>query len=223
MKKYVLIVAGGSGKRMKSGEPKQFMPLGGKPVLMLTMMQFYRYDPLLSFVLVLPQSHHDYWKQLCDDHGFGIPHLLVAGGETRFGSVRNGLSAIPEEGIVFIHDGVRPLVSLETLRRCEDMACKAGNAIPVIPVTESVRQLEGNLNFPVNRENFVLIQTPQTFRVSLIQKAYQQEYSPEFTDDATVVEKTGVAIRLVEGNRENIKITWPEDLLIAGALSGNFQ
>jgi 2-C-methyl-D-erythritol 4-phosphate cytidylyltransferase len=187
-------------------------------MLMHTIIRFTAYDPSVSLILALPQIHHDYWNRLCSAHGFSIPHTLIAGGKTRFDSVLNGLSCIQDEGIVFIHDGVRPFVSHETIRRCYETALRMGNAIPVLPVAESVRQVDENGNFPVNREQYVLIQTPQTFRVSLIQKAYRQEYLPEFTDDASVLEKTGVKINLVEGNRENIKITWPEDLIYAKSL-----
>jgi 2-C-methyl-D-erythritol 4-phosphate cytidylyltransferase len=221
MKKYVLIAAGGSGTRINAKEPKQFILINGKPMLMHTIVRFTAYDPSVSLILALPQIHHEYWNRLCSDLGFNIPHILIAGGETRFDTVRNGLSCIQDEGIVFIHDGVRPFVSQETIRKCYETALSKGNAIPVIPVTESVRQLDKNGNFPVNREQYVLIQTPQTFRVSLIQKAYEQEYLPEFTDDASVLEKTGVKINLVEGNRENIKITWPEDLIYAKSLLKN--
>lgn len=187
-------------------------------MLMHTIIRFTAYDPYVSLILALPQIHHDYWRRLCSDHGFTIPHKLIAGGKTRFDTVRNGLSCVQEDGIVFIHDGVRPFVSQETIRRCYETALRKGNAIPVLPVTESVRQVDKNGNFPVSREQYVLIQTPQTFRVSLIKKAYEQEYSPEFTDDASVLEKTGVKINLVKGNRENIKITWPEDLIYAKSL-----
>jgi 2-C-methyl-D-erythritol 4-phosphate cytidylyltransferase len=218
MKKYVLIVAGGSGTRMKTHELKQFIPVAGKPLLMHTLERFIKYDPAISVILVLPGSYHDHWKELSKISGFNIPHFLVEGGKTRFHSVQNGLSCIQDDGIVFIHDGVRPFVSSETLERCYETALKTGNAIPVIPVSESIRQIEKNRNFHVARDNYVLIQTPQTFRISLIKPAYQQDYSPEFTDDASVLEKTGVTIHLVEGNRENIKITWPEDLLYAKSI-----
>jgi 2-C-methyl-D-erythritol 4-phosphate cytidylyltransferase len=218
MKKYALIVAGGSGSRMKTFELKQFIPVAGKPLLMHTLERFIHYDPAIPVILVLPGSHHDHWKELCEISGFTIPHILAEGGKTRFHSVQNGLSCIHGEGIVFIHDGVRPFVTSETLQRCYDTAMKTGNAIPVVPVSESIRQVGKKGNFPVNRDNYVLIQTPQTFRISLIKSAYQCEYSPEFTDDASVLEKAGETIHLVEGNRENIKITWPEDLIFARSL-----
>lgn len=218
MKKYALIVAGGSGTRMKTGELKQFMLLAGKPLLMHTLERFTAFDPHIPLILVLPGSHHNHWKKLCEISGFTIPHLVVHGGNTRFHSVQNGLACIQGDGIVFIHDGVRPFVTAGTLQRCYDTALKTGNAIPVIPVTESVRQVEKDRNFPVDRDKYMLVQTPQTFRISLIRSAYQRAYSPEFTDDASVLEKTGETIHLVEGNRENIKITWPEDLEFAKSI-----
>jgi 2-C-methyl-D-erythritol 4-phosphate cytidylyltransferase len=217
MKKYALIVAGGSGTRMKTSELKQFIPVAGKPLIMHTIECFTKYDPAIPVILVLPGSHHNHWKELCEISGFNTPHLLVEGGKTRFHSVQNGLSFIQDDGIVFIHDGVRPFVTPETLQRCYETALKTGNAIPVIPVAESIRQIEKTRNFTVNRDHFVLIQTPQTFRISLIKSAYSQDYSPEFTDDASVLEKAGETIHIVDGNRENIKITWPEDIRIASA------
>ncbi len=218
MKKIALVVAGGSGIRMGTSELKQFLEIAGKPVLIHTLTRFAQWDPSLQLFLVLPSSHRDYWEELCQTYNFRIPHTVVSGGDTRFQSVKNGLQAIPEEGIVFIHDGVRPLVSPETLQRCYETAMKSGNAIPVVPVNESVRQIENKRNFPVDRSSLVLIQTPQTFRIPLIKAAYRQKYTAEFTDDASVLEKSGEIIHLVEGNRENIKITWPEDLLIAESL-----
>jgi 2-C-methyl-D-erythritol 4-phosphate cytidylyltransferase len=223
MKKIALIVAGGSGIRMGTAELKQFIVIDGKPVLMHTLECFVKWDPLVELFLVLPESQPLHWNELCETFRFDISHAIVKGGETRFRSVKNGLDCIPDEGIVFIHDGVRPLVSHETLQRCYDTACKSGNAIPVVPVSESVRQVENNLNFPVDRSRLVLIQTPQTFRIPLIKTAYRQEFSTEFSDDASVLEKAGEMINLVEGNRENIKITWPEDLAFAESIlrSGN--
>lgn len=219
--KYVLIVAGGSGQRMKSAVPKQFAELGGVPLLMHTFRAFYAFDKGAEFLLVLPGKEEETWKHLCERHSFEIPHVVVAGGETRFHSVKNGLRRISEEGIVFIHDGVRPLVSRQTIENCYREALKNGNAIPVIPPAESVRQVVGSRNYAMNRKNLFLVQTPQVFRVSAIKKAYEQEYSEHFTDDASVLENTGETIFLVEGNRENIKITWPSDFTISEALLRN--
>jgi 2-C-methyl-D-erythritol 4-phosphate cytidylyltransferase len=217
MKKFALIVAGGSGSRMGSQQLKQFMEIAGKPVLMHTIEAFTTFDPAIMIILVLPENQKKFWEELCNKHKFQIPHSVANGGFLRFHSVKNGLDAIPEEdGIVFIHDSVRPLVSHETLQRCYDGAVKYGNAIPVFSVSESIRVKDAGISYPVDRSKLVLVQTPQTFRLPLIKSAYQQEYCPEFTDDATVLEKTVKSIHLVEGNRENIKITWPEDLIFAG-------
>lgn len=223
IKKYALIVAGGSGTRMHTNQLKQFILLAGKPVLMHTIGCFIRFDATLDLILVLPESQHTHWNNLCKDFGFDVPHTLVAGGETRFHSVRNGLSVISGEGVVFIHDGVRPLVSSATLSRCLEGALENGNAIPAIPVSESVRQLTGKTSSPVDRERLRLIQTPQTFMVSLIKSAYSVPYETGFTDDASVLEKTGAPVFLTEGNRENIKITWPEDLSVAQAILKQFH
>lgn len=223
MEKIALIVAGGTGTRMGNQLPKQFLEVAGRPLLMHTLALFSHFDPSARLLLVLPESHHALWQELCRQYGFNLPHRVIGGGHTRFHSVKNGLETTEGDGIVFIHDGVRPLVSPETLSRCLETALIHGNAIPAVPVSESVRQCDeafpkGGPSHPVDRSRLVLIQTPQTFRLSLIRQAYQQDDSPEFTDDASVLEKTGTIIRLVEGNRENIKITWPADLRLAEAL-----
>ncbi|MBW6534077.1 MAG: 2-C-methyl-D-erythritol 4-phosphate cytidylyltransferase [Mariniphaga sp.] len=218
MKKYALIVAGGSGTRMKSPFPKQFIDVNGKPLLMHTFQAFMNFDSNFEFVLVLPEGEIDTWKKLCENHSFSMKHLVVKGGKTRFQSVKNGLKQINEEGIVFIHDGVRPLVSAQTIANCFQTALRKGNALPVIAPSESVREVFNGQNKAVDRNRFFLVQTPQTFRIQLIQDAYNQEYLPEFTDDASVLENTGKKIYLVEGNRENIKITYPEDLKLASLL-----
>jgi 2-C-methyl-D-erythritol 4-phosphate cytidylyltransferase len=218
MKKVALIVAGGSGKRMSSNIPKQFELLQGKPVLMNTFQLFFDYDPEINFVLVLPENQFDFWKMLINKFNFGIKHELAPGGKTRFHSVKSGLELVPEDAIVFIHDGVRPLVSETTIRNCYHTAVKKGNALPVIPVTESVREVKDKNNFSVDRSKYYLVQTPQTFQASLIKKAYNQIAIENFTDDASVLENTGEKINLVNGNRENIKITYPHDLIIANAL-----
>lgn len=217
MKKFVIIVAGGSGKRMGSEIPKQFLNLNGEPVLMHTIRVFHGYDPDCRLIVVLPDSQQKYWAALCTVHHFAVPHNVVSGGETRFHSVRNGLAEVNEDGIVFIHDGVRPLVSTSTISGCCKSAIKTGNAIPVLPVTESLRKQEGDRNFAVDRSQFFSVQTPQTFQSGQILDAFRQEYDPAFTDDASVVEKAGYPVHMVEGNRENIKITTPEDLIVAEA------
>ena len=218
MKKFVIIVAGGSGLRMGTELPKQFLELCEKPVLMHTIQRFFDFDPYCNLILVLPVGQQEFWKQLCLDHAFILPHQIVSGGETRYHSVLNGLKLIQGEGIVFIHDGVRPLVSLETLGRCFETAQKCGNALPVLPISDSLRKLVGNQNTSVDRSQYIIVQTPQTFRTEQILKSFSQSYDPGFTDDATVVERAGYTINLVEGNAENIKITTPTDLIIAQAL-----
>lgn len=221
MKKFVLIVAGGSGSRMKNNIPKQFLEINCRPVLMHTFDAFIRYDPQIEFILVLPKNQTESWKLSCEKHRFSIKYKIAFGGETRFDSVKNGLELIPEEGIVFIHDGVRPLVSEKTIENCFETALNRGNALPVIQVSESVRMVEGSKNFPVDRSKYFLVQTPQTFKTHLIRKAYKQANSNTFTDDATVLESFGETIHLVEGNRENIKITFPEDLVYAKIFLGS--
>lgn len=219
MKKYALIVAGGKGLRMGGELPKQFLPLGdGKPVLMHTLEAFNRYDSHIELILVLPEDQQAYWKQLCEEHQFTLPHSVVNGGETRFHSVKNGLGLIPGEGVVGVHDGVRPFVSTEVIARCYEVAAVNKAVIPVIEVVETVRHLTAGGSETVSRNDYRLVQTPQVFDVSLIKAAYSQEYTPFFTDDASVVEAMGASVALVEGNRENIKITTPFDLKIASAL-----
>jgi 2-C-methyl-D-erythritol 4-phosphate cytidylyltransferase len=217
-KKYALIVAGGLGERMQSEIPKQFMELAGIPVLMHCINAFYEYDPEIQFILVIPQSFISYWNKLCEKFDFGIEHQIVHGGNTRFQSVRNGLNSISEEGLVAIHDGVRPLVKKSVIEQAYSAAEKFGNAIPAISINESVRIKDAENNKPVDRDLLTVIQTPQTFLFSLIAKAYEQEDRESFTDDATVLESTGAKIHLIGGNVENIKITRQIDLDIARAL-----
>lgn len=218
MKKFVVIVAGGSGSRMGSEIPKQFLLLAGKPILMHTIRVFYEYDPSSDIIVVLPADQQEYWKNLCHTHQFNLKHQVVKGGESRFHSVQNGLAQIGASGVVFIHDGVRPLVSSETLGRCLKTALEFGNAIPVLPVTESLRKTDGDTSISVDRSLFFSVQTPQTFRCEQILEAFGQDYDPAFTDDASVAEKAGFSIHLVDGNRENIKITSPVDMVVAEAL-----
>ena len=241
MQRYAIIVAGGKGLRMGSELPKQFIPIEGRPALMRTLDTFHECDNSIQIILVLPCDHQPYWSELCREYNFTVPHRIADGGATRFHSVLNGLSAINDsEALVAVHDGVRPFVSHEVIERCYDAAEAYGAVVPVIPVVETVRQLvrktdtEGNVqsgetsnhqfsisdsnSITVNRDAFRLVQTPQTFRTSLLRRAYEQSYSATFTDDASVVESLGEAIHLVEGNRENIKLTTPFDLIVAQAL-----
>ena len=217
LKKYALIVAGGSGSRMNSSIAKQFIELNGKPILMRTLDTFYKFDPNFTIILVLPKEQIYFWQILCEKHHFSVPHQVIAGGETRFHSVKNGLAAITTEGIVAIHDGVRPLVSQATISRCLDTAAKWGNAVPCLPIFESVRQINNDESAQLDRSQLRIIQTPQVFSTTLIKSAFEQEFDSAFTDDASVLEKTGEKIQMVDGNRENIKITDPLDLVIAEA------
>lgn len=218
MEKFALIVAGGSGSRMGGERPKQFMELLGKPILMRTMELFISYDSSVHLLVVLPDNQFDAWSALCMKYGFRLKHQLVPGGASRFQSVKNGLAELPDEGLVFIHDGVRPLVSFQTIKNCERMALEKGNALPVVPVVESLRQVEQEESCHADRNQFRLVQTPQTFQNRLIKEAYRQPEIPAFTDDASVCEAMGVKINLVDGNPENIKITFPTDLRIAECL-----
>jgi len=216
--KFAIIVAGGAGTRMNSAVPKQFIPLAGKPVLMHSISAFYEYDASICIIITLPGLLFSSWEALCDLHSFRIPHKVAEGGKMRFDSVKNALKLITADGIVAIHDGVRPLVSKDLISRAFDHAIAYGNAIPVVPVTDSVRKTNNSFNSPIDRSNLKLIQTPQVFHASLIRKAYQQDYSDSFTDDASVLEAAGIAISLISGEPYNLKITFPEDLLIAEAL-----
>ena len=217
---YIIIVAGGKGLRMGGDIPKQFLPIGGKPVLMQTLEKFRVYSTDLQIILVLPEAQQDYWQQLCKKYQFEVEYLLANGGQTRFHSVQNGLALVPDdaEGVVGVHDGVRPFASIEVIRNCYETARTAKAVIPVIPIVETVRHLEGEGSVTVPRGEFRLAQTPQTFDIQLLKAANRQPYNDNFTDDASVVESYGCEITLVEGNRENIKITTPYDLIIAEAL-----
>jgi 2-C-methyl-D-erythritol 4-phosphate cytidylyltransferase len=218
MKLYALIVAGGSGRRMGTDIPKQFLEIAGKPILMHTIERFYDFDKSIEIITVLPEDQLLRWNGLKEKYSFTIQHAIVRGGETRFFSVKNGLEFVDPSGLVAIHDGVRPLVSCDTIKRCYESAEKYGNCIPVISPSDSLRVITQEGNRPVDRMQFKQVQTPQVFKTELIKKAYLQEYQPEFTDDATVLERIGEKINMVEGNRENIKITNPQDLIIARAL-----
>ena len=217
---YVIIVAGGKGLRMGSDIPKQFLPIGGKPVLMRTLERFREYSADLQIILVLPEAQQAYWQELCEKYYFKVKYQLANGGQTRFHSVQNGLALVPDdaEGVVGVHDGVRPFPSIEVIKNCYETARTAKAVIPVIPVVETVRHLEGDSSVTVPRGDYRLVQTPQTFDIQLLKAANRQPYNDGFTDDASVVESYGHAITLVEGNRENIKITTPYDLKIAEVL-----
>lgn len=219
MERFAILVAGGQGLRMGGDVPKQFLPLGGRPVLMHTIDRFRDVFPDMHIIVVLPQGQHDYWHDLCRRHHLEGGFLTAPGGDTRFHSVLNGLNAIPadvSEGLVGVHDGVRPFVSRDTLRRCYEEAARSGTAVPVTPVVETLRHVSPDgESVTVPRGDYRLVQTPQVFSLALLRQAYRQPYAPQFTDDASVVEALGERITLVEGNRENIKLTTPADLLLA--------
>lgn len=219
---YIIIVAGGKGLRMGADVPKQFLEVGGLPILMHTLNRFAAYDDKMQIILVLPHEQQDYWRKLCQKHHFNVPHTIVDGGDTRFQSSKNGVMAIPEDvadGVVGIHDGVRPFVSAEVIERCFETAREEYAAIPVVPVVDTIRYIDkhgGGKN--VMRDDYRIVQTPQTFDLSLIRQAFNQPYRESFTDDASVVEALGCSVQMVEGNRENIKITSPFDLKVAQLL-----
>lgn len=218
-KRYAVIVAGGKGSRMQSDLPKQFLLLKGKPILMHTVEVFYSFDALVDIILVLPKDQQIYWKELCREFSFTVPHQIADGGSTRFHSVYNGLSKIKGEGVVAIHDGVRPFVSLSVLVSCYEAAEKKKAIIPVVDVQESLREIKGEgATRMVDRSKFLIVQTPQVFDVKTVKDAYSQPYIPLFTDDASVVEANGGVIYTVKGNEENIKLTTPYHLKIAETL-----
>jgi len=217
LKKSAIIVAGGTGTRMNTAVPKQFLPVAGKPMVMHSLQAFMDAVPGISLVLALPRNHFDTWRKLCREYAFTAPHELTPGGETRFHSVRNAL-AITGDGLVAVHDGARPLLSGALILRTFMEAERFGNCIPVIPVNESVRKIKGGLNRPVERDTLRIVQTPQVFDSVLLRKAYQQDWQENFTDDATVVESMGGTIHLTEGDPANIKITYRQDVAIAELL-----
>lgn len=217
---YIIIVAGGKGLRMGGDLPKQFMPLHGKPVLMHTIERFRAYSDELKIILVLPHEQQDYWRQICQKHNFTIEHTVVDGGQTRFHSSQNGVATVPDDatGVIGIHDGVRPFVSEETIARCFEAARQFGAALPVLPVTDTLRRVTDDGGYNVQRNDYRTVQTPQTFDAQLLKQAFKQPYSDNFTDDASVVEALGHKVTMVDGNRENIKLTTPFDLVVAEAL-----
>lgn len=210
-----LIMAGGLGLRMGQPVPKQFLLLEGKPVLMHTLTTFARLEPAVRLVLVLPAAQMDDWRTLCKVHAFTCPHTLVQGGDCRFDSVKNGLTAVGSEGLVAIHDGVRPLVSPALIERCFAEAAVYGSAIPVTSLIESLRQVDASGNRAVDRSVYRLVQTPQTFGARLIKQAYERTDNKAFTDDAAVFEAMGRTVHLVDGERHNLKITEAIDLELA--------
>ncbi|GAB3717622.1 2-C-methyl-D-erythritol 4-phosphate cytidylyltransferase [Spirosoma flavus] len=213
---FAIIVAGGSGSRMKSDVPKQFLKLGNKPILQHTLERFLDVLPASQIRLVLPSREVAQWEKLCEEHQFKTDIQIVAGGTSRFQSVRNGLAAISaDEGLVAVHDGVRPFVTTSIIHTSFVTAIRTGSAVTCVPVKDSVRVVDSEGHSQaVDRNRYRLIQTPQTFQLSLFRKAFQTEEQPFFTDCASVMEYAGFAITLIEGAYENIKITTPDDLKI---------
>jgi 2-C-methyl-D-erythritol 4-phosphate cytidylyltransferase len=224
MKKFVIIVAGGSGKRLGTDIPKQFLLLNEQPLLMHTIKRFYEADAVINVIVVIPEKDINYWKTLTAKYNFNVEHKIVKGGNTRFQSVSNGLEIINEQGIVAIHDGVRPFCSAALINRCFQEAEKNSNAIPVVKIPETIRQVSDENNFIVERDMYRLVQTPQCFNLVKLKKAYGtlKSGNEKFTDDAGVFENDGNKIHLIEGEKNNIKITVKEDLVIANAIEKNF-
>jgi len=221
MKQFAVIVAGGSGSRMNSEVPKQYLPVNGLPVLMHTINAFHNYSQALDIIVVLPPKDLELWKELCEKYIFNLPVLIATGGKTRFQSVKNGLNRIDSDGIVAIHDGVRPLVNKEIIAASYEIAALHGSAIAAVRLKESIRVTDKDQTKMADRSKYRIIQTPQTFQASLIKDAYEIPEDPQFTDDASVLEKSGHKISLFEGSYKNIKITTPEDLIIAEAFLKN--
>ena len=221
MKQFAVIVAGGSGSRMNMEVPKQYLPVNGLPVLMHTLNAFHNYSQSLDIIVVLPPKDHELWRELCEEYNFNLPVQIAPGGETRFQAVKNGLKRVGSDGIVAIHDGVRPLVNKEIIAASYEIAVLHGSAIAAVRLKESIRVTDKDETKTADRSKYRIIQTPQTFRVSLIKDAYETPEDPQFTDDASVLEKSGHKISLFEGSYKNIKITTPEDLIIAEAFLKN--
>lgn len=217
-KKYALIVAGGKGTRIPGNIPKQFLEINGLPVVMHTLNAFFRYSENITVILVLPEDDMAGWNELCRKYGYQKPVLTRAGGNTRFQSVKSGLSIIEGEGLVAIHDGVRPLIDPAIIGKSFDLAGKNSCAIAAVPLKESIRIIGHGTTKALDRKHYTLIQTPQTFQVDLIKEAYNTADDPSLTDDASVAERSGHTVTLFEGSYENIKITTPEDLIVAEAL-----
>lgn len=216
MKYYAIIVAGGTGSRMNNSTPKQFMLLDRKPILMHTIAAFHACSLNPEIILVLNIHQHEEWEALCRQNHFNVPHQVIKGGEERFHSVKNGLKVIKGAAVVAIHDAVRPLVSPDLIARTFQGAQEHGNAVAGLQPTDSVRMLvDAGTTSAIDRSKLFLIQTPQTFKIEQLRKAYQQPYRNEFTDDASVVERAGFQVHVIPGERENIKVTFKEDLVIA--------
>lgn len=219
-RKTTIIVAGGSGLRLGGPVPKQFQSVKGRPILMWTIEAFHRYDPDMQLIVVLPETHFDIWKALCMGHRFFIKHEVVAGGEQRWHSVKAGLAKVEGDGLVAVHDGVRPLVSTGLIARCFDAADTSAAAIPVVPVVPSIREATAEGSRALDRTKLLAVQTPQCFHADLLRKAFGQPYDATFTDEATLVERLGVKVALVEGEESNIKVTNAMDMRVVEAMLG---
>lgn len=213
-----ILVAGGTGSRMGAETPKQFLPLAGKPMLFHAIQAFHGYDPDMQLVVILPKDELRVWEELCRDHHLAVPHTVVPGGAERFHSVRAGLARVEHDGLVAVHDGARPLVDTALIARCMDAAGRSGAAVPVVKVSSSMRRLSGDASEAVDRNMLRMVQTPQCFKAELLRRAFQQHYDPAFTDEATLVERLGTTVQLVDGDERNIKVTTPADMAMAEAL-----
>jgi 2-C-methyl-D-erythritol 4-phosphate cytidylyltransferase len=215
MKKYAIIVAGGTGTRMKGEVPKQFLLLNNKPVIVYSIEAFYSFDKSVQIILVIHPDYLNYWNQLCEKFKISVPFTIVTGGETRFDSVKNGLDTIAENGLVAIHDAARPLVTAEFIGSLFFEAEKYGSAMPGIPLNDTIRVIAGNTSRQLERTFLRAMQTPQVYGVTDLKMAYKQPFQPLFTDDASVMQLAGFHLHLTEGRVVNIKITNPEDLVLA--------
>lgn len=221
MKKFAIIVAGGTGNRMQGDIPKQFTLLNGKPVIMYSIEAFFTHNPLVQIILVIHPQYLSLWEKLAKEYKISAPLLVVAGGKTRFDSVKNGLKLITEDGLVAVHDAARPVINAGFIRNLFSDASIFGSAIPVVPINDTIRMIDGGTSHPQDRTFLRAIQTPQVFKVSELQRAYMQPYEPIFTDDGSVMESAGFPVHLAEGRRGNIKITHPEDIAVAEVLMKN--
>jgi len=215
MQKIAVIVAGGMGQRMGASIPKQFLLLNGQPILWHTLQRFLNTWEDLQVILVLPAEHKEEGNKIVQSLNASDRVVVTEGGDTRFQSVKNGLSLIKEPAVIFVHDGVRCLLSSELIKRCYEQAVEKGSAIPAVAATDSIRIVEGEGHYVADRNLVRIIQTPQTFLSDILLPAFQQSYQPSFTDEATVVEAAGKKVFLIEGEYTNLKITRPEDLQIA--------
>jgi 2-C-methyl-D-erythritol 4-phosphate cytidylyltransferase len=210
-----IIVGGGIGARMKNSLPKQFLEVNHRPLIFYSIEQFYAFDKGLQLIIVLPETYHDYWKELCEKHSFKIPHQVAAGGETRYHSVKNGLKLINKASVIAVHDAVRPFITREFLQTAYHTASEKGSAIPIVGINDTVRKINNEGTNVLNRNELFLVQTPQIFKSEWLEKAYTLPYNEAITDDAMLVEKAGYTLTFIEGLKQNIKITVPEDLIFA--------